>query len=229
MSRVTVKICGLQDEAHIRAAAAAGADCIGLVFARSRRRVTPERAEQLRQALQGLEKRPAVAGVFVNESSEVVNAIAERCGLDLVQLSGDEGGDYVETMVRPVIKTVRVFPETTINDIRCLISTMRRAGSPQPISFLLDTGEAGAHGGTGRTFDWRLAREVSAFCPVLVAGGLDPTTVGRLVSEVHPHGVDVSSGVERNGTKDPTLIQAFVDAVRRAEQEIDDADNGSSR
>lgn len=227
MQRVKVKICGLQEEAHMLAAAAAGADYVGLVFAPSRRRVTPERAERLTEALRGLQSRPALVGVFVNESSDVVNAIAARCGLDLVQLSGDEGIDYCERMVRPVIKTVRVFPATTKRDIERQIAAVSRGGALQSVSFLLDTG-AEARGGTGRTFDWRLAREVSAFCPVLVAGGLDSVIVGSLVAEVHPHGVDVSSGVERNGRKDPTLIRAFVDAVRKAEQEIDDEDNRAS-
>jgi phosphoribosylanthranilate isomerase len=229
MQRVKVKICGLQEESHVRAAAAAGADFVGLVFAPSSRRVTPERAEQLRQSLRGFEKPPAVVGVFVNESADAVNAIAERCALDFVQLSGDEGIDYCETIVRPVIKTLRVFTATTPDDIMCRIEVFRRTRSPQSVAFLLDTGEGGARGGTGRRFDWRLAREVSAQCPVLVAGGLAPATVGDLVSEVCPYGVDVSSGVERNGSKDPTLIQAFVDAVRRAEQEMHDAENSIAR
>ncbi|TFH34023.1 MAG: phosphoribosylanthranilate isomerase [Dehalococcoidia bacterium] len=225
MHRVKVKICGLQEEGHMAAAAEAGADYVGMVFAPSRRQVTPEKAERLRHTLDGLRTRPAVVGVFVNESPELVNSIAERCGLDLVQLSGDESSDYCTMIVRPIIRTIHVFPGTTRRDIKDQMGAFRRDGTLQSVSFLLDTGSRGMGGGTGQTFDWRVAREVAESYPVMVAGGLEPDNVGSLVAEVHPHGVDVSSGVERDGRKDSSLIRAFVDAVRRAEKEIEDADN----
>ena len=225
MHRVNVKICGLQEEAHMAAAAEAGADYVGLVFAPSRRQVTPERAERLRRTLDGMRTRPSVVGVFVDESPELVNAIAERCGLDLVQLSGDEGCDYCSGIARPIIRTIPVFPGTTKRDIEDRMAAFSRAGTLRPISFLLDSGSRAMQGGTGRVFDWRVAQEVSESHPVIVAGGLDPDNVGSLVAEVHPYGVDVSSGVERGGGKDSSLIRAFVEAVRRAEKEIEDADN----
>jgi phosphoribosylanthranilate isomerase len=224
MHRVKVKICGLQEEAHMIAAAEANADYVGMVFAPSRRRVTPERAECLRQTLNGMRTRPLVVGVFVNESSDVVNAIAERCRLDLVQLSGDEGCDYCAEMVRPVIRAIRVFPVTTKRDIDDEIAVFRHAVTPQPVRFLLDTGSLGMRGGTGQVFDWRVARQVSESYPVMVAGGLDVGNIGGLVAQVHPYAVDVSSGVELGGRKDSSLIQAFVDAVRKAEKEIQNAD-----
>ncbi|HHE41745.1 MAG TPA: bifunctional indole-3-glycerol phosphate synthase/phosphoribosylanthranilate isomerase, partial [Dehalococcoidia bacterium] len=77
----------------------------------------------------------------------------------------------------------------------------------------------------GHSVDWRIAREVSRRCPVMVAGGLTPANVGGLISTVRPRGVDVSSGVEIGGEKDTQLIQAFIDAVRKAEQEIRDAED----
>jgi phosphoribosylanthranilate isomerase len=217
MPRVKVKICGLQEERHMRAAAEAGADYVGMVFAPSRRRVTPEQAEHLRKSLDEFETRPAVVGVFVNEAAAVVNALAARCRLDFVQLSGDEDSDYCERMTRPVIKSLRVYPATTTPDIERQMATISRGGVIQSISFLLDTGDVGLRGGTGRSFDWRVASEISALRPVMVAGGLDAVTVRSLVREVRPFGVDVSSGVERDGGKDATLIRAFVDAVREAE------------
>jgi len=228
MSRVKVKICGLQEEEHLLAAARAGVDYLGMVFAPSKRRVSLDRAELLRQALRALAECPALVGVFVNESTDVVNAISERCGLDLVQLSGDENSDYCEKMVRPIIKTLHVYPESTVGDIQREMAAISRGGALDSITYLLDTGDAGLRGGTGRQFDWHVAREISAFCPVIVAGGLNPDSVGNLVQLVQPFGVDVSSGVEHDGRKDTALVQAFVDAVRKAEQEIDNADNSAA-
>jgi phosphoribosylanthranilate isomerase len=97
------------------------------------------------------------------------------------------------------------------------MANFSRSGTIETIMYLLDTGDAGLRGGTGVQFDWQVAREISAFCPVMVAGGLNPDSVGNLVQVVQPFGVDVSSGVEREGRKDTALIQAFVDAVRKAE------------
>lgn len=229
MHRAKVKFCGLQEEAHMVAAAEAGADYVGLVFAASRRQVTPERAERLRSALDCLPTRPAVVGVFVNESPQRVNAIADRCRLDFVQLSGDESGDYCARMALPIMKAIRVFPGATMQDIENRMEALVCAATVQPVTFLLDTGSDGAWGGTGQMFDWRIARDVAASHPVMVAGGLDASSVGRLVSLVRPYGVDVSSGVEKDGRKDSLLIRAFVDSVRKAEQEIDNAEDVTAR
>jgi len=229
MHRVKVKICGLQEEEHVVAAAEAGADYVGLVFAPSRREVTPERAERLRLVLDGLRARPSVVGVFVDESPQRVNAVARLCRLDLVQLSGDESADYCAMMELPVIKAIRVFPGTTMQDIAKRMDALMGAATLQPVTFLLDTGSDAARGGTGQTFDWRIAREVSASHPVMVAGGLDTSSVGRLVCAIRPYGVDVSSGVERGGRKDSLLIRAFVDTVRKTEQEIGNAEDITAR
>jgi len=215
-----VKVCGLQDEAHVLAAARADVDYVGIVFAASRRQVTPSQARRLVRSLDGLSKRPAVVGVFVNEAQQRVNAIAEQCGLDLVQLNGEEGCVYCAGITRPVIRTFRIFAETKTADLVRQIESYVRINEHRPVSFLLDTGVDGAHGGTGRTFDWRVAREASASYSVIVAGGLDAANVGQLVVQARPYGVDVSSGVERDGRKDPILIEAFVRAVRKAEKEI---------
>ncbi len=220
MRHVHVKVCGLQEEAHMLAAAGAGADYVGIVFAPGRRQVRPAQAVHLVQCLDGLPVRPAVVGVFVNEAHEKVNALAEECGLDLIQLSGDEGSDYCAKVAHPIIKTISVFARTTVPEVVRKVDTIREARTGQAVSFLLYTGAATARGGTGRTFDWRVACEVAARSPGMVAGGLNCTNVGDLVLSAHPFGVDVSSGVEREGRKDSVLIHAFVRAVRKAEQEI---------
>ncbi|MBN1855336.1 MAG: phosphoribosylanthranilate isomerase [Dehalococcoidia bacterium] len=219
MHGLTVKICGLTEESHLLAVAAAGADYAGLVFAESRRRVSPQRAREITRVLDAMSARPKVVGVFVNSPLRFVNDTAELCGLDFVQLSGDETAEYCSGVERPIIRSVHVSTLTTIEDIERIVTAQQDARTGSADIFLLDTGGKGVYGGTGRTFDWALARAVLSHHPFMVAGGLSPDNVGRLVREVNPAGVDVSSGVERNGIKDESLIRAFVDEARMAGQE----------
>ncbi|MCK5584691.1 phosphoribosylanthranilate isomerase [Candidatus Bipolaricaulota bacterium] len=219
MSGIAVKVCGLREVAHLLAVAEAGADYAGFVFAESRRQIAPEHARELVRALGAALVRPKLVGVFVNASPDYVNATADRCGLDLVQLSGDESAEYCSKIERPMIRTVHVSPSTTADGIEKLITAQRMARPGAADIFLLDTGANGLYGGTGCTFDWLVAREVAARQPVMVAGGLTRDNVGRLVREVHPAGVDVSSGVERDGRKDESLILAFVAEARKAGEE----------
>ena len=219
MCSLRVKICGLREEAHLLAVADAGADYAGLVFAEGRRQVTPERARELIRVLDAAAPRPQVVGVFVNAPLDFVNATADLCGLDLVQLSGDESAEYCSRVERPIIRSVHMLPSTTVEDIEVFVTEQRTVRPESADILLLDTGSKGLYGGTGRTFDWSIARTVAARHPVMVAGGLTPANVSRLVRDVNPSGVDVSSGVERDGRKDESLIRAFVAEARKAEQE----------
>ena len=219
-----VKICGLREPAHALAAAEAGADFVGLVFAESRRRVSVDQAraivcalgEPLPAANGGVEhieallrrKRPLVVGVFAGADAETVNRTADAVGLDLVQLGGDEPWDVCEKLSLPVLKAVKVKDGASAEEIIAAVG-------PRAVP-LLDTHAEGALGGTGRPFDWSVAAEVARRFPVVLAGGLTLENVGEAVRRVHPWAVDVSSGVETDGVKDVVKICAFIAAVREA-------------
>ncbi|MBI2304006.1 MAG: phosphoribosylanthranilate isomerase [Chloroflexi bacterium] len=236
-----VKICGLMEVEDAVVAAEGGADLIGLIFAPSPRQVTPERAKDIVAAIKrfpprpkdgapwegaggvlarfiegtGLNKRrPATVGVFVNTPPSLVNQIANFCSLDAVQLSGDETWPYCRKIHRPVIKTVHVKPgDSSAQEV---LSCLQEGASLMPPGgwiWHLDTGGT-LYGGSGKTFDWTLARQAAREWPVLLAGGLNPENVAQAVEEVAPWGVDVSGGVERQGKKDPERILAFIGAVR---------------
>jgi len=215
-----VKICGITQTSHALAAAEAGADFVGLVFAPSRRQVTVEGANGIAQAVKDLEKPPLVVGVFVNTSANEVNRIADYCGLDWVQLSGDEPWECLVDVERPLIKAIRVSMGVNVQEIIANMSTAYKLLVKDFIT-LLDSHAKGSYGGTGQTFDWVLARQVSQRFPVIVAGGLSPQNVGQAISVARPWGVDVSSGVETGGAKDVSKIKAFIEAVRKADEELE--------
>ncbi len=210
-----VKICGLSDFETALAAIHSGADFVGIVFAPSRRQISLEEALPLVEAIHNLKPLPVVAGVFVNREAGAVNHIAELCRLDWVQLSGTETWEYCKKIERPLIKVIHISRQKS-EEVIAEIEEGYQTLATREFICLLDTSDGIVYGGTGKIFDWRLAKEVAARFPVIIAGGLTPENVGRLVEEVKPWGVDVSSGVETNGSKDTAKIAAFIQAVRRA-------------
>jgi phosphoribosylanthranilate isomerase len=155
-----------------------------------------------------LRKRPLVVGVFANQSSTIVNAVADRVGLDIVQLHGDEPWEEALAIRRPVMKAVRVGQGVTAQTLMSQIEVGTAS------MCLLDADLPGRLGGTGEQIDWSVAAEMAGEMPVMLAGGLTPDNVPRAIETVQPWGVDVSSGVERGGVKQEILIRAFIEAVR---------------
>ncbi len=209
-----VKICGIRHKTHALAAVEAGADFVGLVFAPSRRQVSPQKALPLVEAVRGLGSRPAVVGVFVNAPAEEVNDIANYCQLDWVQLSGDETWQYCQELKKAIIKVIHVSSGQKTDEILADIETGYQLLPEKELVCLLDSRVGEAYGGTGQVFNWQMAIEVSVRFPVMIAGGLTPANVARLIREVQAWGVDVATGVESNGQKDASKIRAFVKAVR---------------
>lgn len=214
-----IKICGLSRMED----AIAGADFIGLVFAPGRRQVSLDKARRLAEAFRRLSPVPEVVGVFVNSPVDEVNRTAAYCLLDRVQLSGNEDGDYCRRIERPIIKVVHVAATTEADHILKELEAIRRLELENDPIYMLDTKTGAAFGGSGRVFDWRLAAAAAARFPVLIAGGLSPANVSRLIEQVRPWAVDVSSGVETNGRKDTAKIMNFIEAVRNADKETEDS------
>jgi phosphoribosylanthranilate isomerase len=211
-----IKICGLSETQHALAAAEASADYLGLVFAPSRHQVSAQKALEIVEAIHKLRPHPDIVGVFANSTAEEVNRIANYCNLDWVQLSGDETWDYCQQIERPIIKTVHVSGTKTAEEIISEIAMGYRLFPRQNFVCLVDSKVGNTYGGTGQTFDWKLAKEVSARFSVIIAGGLTPANISQLVKEVQPWGVDVSTGVETNGRKDIAKITAFIRMVSTA-------------
>ena len=198
---VRIKICGICDAAGAAAAVESGADLLGFHFCSSERRVTPEEAKAI---VDGLAVRPKIVGVFIDQDADEVRQIADFVDLDMLQLHGSEAPGFEAG--RPVMKVLKVKD-----------GDIPGAGDwPDPL--MLDSWSADQRGGTGRTWDWELARPLLSRRRVFIAGGLEPGNVGKVVSGFLPYGVDVSSGVEASiRVKDPDKVRAFIHAVRLAE------------
>jgi phosphoribosylanthranilate isomerase len=208
-----IKICGIRDKTDALAAVEAGADFIGLVFAPSKRQVSPAQAREIADAVKKSSAATKVVGVFVDAPVFQINEIADFCALDVVQLSGNESWEDCRKIANPVIKAIRVGRQT-LEDICAELSAASRLLARRRFITLLDSEVEGKYGGTGKSFNWDLAKEVARKFSVMIAGGLDPQNVAMLIKRVSPWGVDVSSGVESNGLKDASKIRAFIEAVR---------------
>jgi phosphoribosylanthranilate isomerase len=209
---VKVKICGITNWADAKAALDAGADALGFNFySPSPRFIAP--AEALR-IVRRMPKRTSAVGVFVDEPVDRVLSIARVAELDMVQLHGKESPRTVRALASHflVIKAFQVR-----NDFR----PARLARYREAAAYLLDGFRPRLRGGTGRTFDWSVARRAKRYGPIVLAGGITPENVARAIAEAAPFAVDVSSGVEaRPGKKDPARIRALMRAVEIAGRRV---------
>jgi phosphoribosylanthranilate isomerase len=207
-----VKICGLQTEADAKMLHGLNVDAAGVILVPGRRRTVPE--SRLPRLLAAIPSSVQTVAVLQNASLPEAERWLKRYPFSAVQLHGNESPGYCrrikETCGVNVIKAFSVDPEGPLPDPDAYGQWIDVA--------LFDS----AGGGTGRSFSWERIPEIRSVwsqtpCAVWVAGGLTPDNVGRLVAAYRPDGVDVSSGVETNGRKDPEKIQAFVERVRAGE------------
>lgn len=192
-----VKICGIQTMEIAKSVAEAGADFIGFVFAPSRRRVSPFQAANIAQSLPSSIKK---VGVFVNESVQNMGTIAETVKLDYIQLHGDETAEIADALPYPIIKAFSIDQaiDKPIQSFPCDY-------------YLIDSPPRQYRGGSGEAFDWEKVLKLPINPnQLLLAGGLTPENVQQAIRLARPVGVDVSSGVEANGTKDAVKITTFI-------------------
>lgn len=203
-----VKICGFTQVEELRSLGDYLPDYVGFIFAPSRRRVDKEQAKRLAAAVpDGVKK----VGVFVNETLEIIEDLILECGLDLVQLHGEETQSMVKEISVPVWKAFSVANRSDIE----------KAWSFQADGILLDAGTKQVRGGTGKSFDWNLLEGLGVTIPseekkkdLILAGGLNLDNLERALELPEVDILDVSSGVETQGKKDPDKMGRFLDKVR---------------
>jgi len=195
-----VKICGLRSEQDIACANRCLPDYVGFVFADSKRRINAETARGLKKQL---DYRIQAVGVFVNQGIDLITRLCRQGVIDCVQLHGDEDETYIralrESVSHRIIKAVGVADALPVLPV-------------SPDYLLFDTASA-QRGGTGKSFDWQVLEDHSG-PPYFLAGGLDSHNVAQAVERLHPYCVDVSSGVETDGRKDPEKIDRFIKRAR---------------
>lgn len=198
-----LKICGLQTMNDVRAVNDIRPDYIGFVFAKSSRRISEETAAELRG---GLAPGIISVGVFVNEEIGKIIRLCRNQTIDIVQLHGDEGEDYLkqlkEVLQNPVIRAVRV---KNTQDIK-------RAEELPCDYLLLDAYKEKEYGGSGVRFDWELIPRMKK--PFFLAGGINSTNVVQAIREYRPYCIDVSTGAEIEGRKDPVKLLELSRLVR---------------
>ena len=214
-----VKIDGVQRVEDALTAAEAGADYIGLVFVPNRRRrVSVEQARKIVGAVKAKsDNPPKLVGLFADQPLEEVQATVHGSDVGVVQLCGAESIEFCDEAPVPVFRAIHVpgghLGYKELEELEMRMKALHERGHLA----ILDREVAGLQGGTGQTFDWKVAAQLSsAGFEFMLAGGLTPDNVSQAVREASPWGVDVSSGVESEGVKDAEKIRRFVAEAKRA-------------
>ncbi len=204
---VKIKLCGLSSMQDILVANSLQVDYIGFVFARSKRQVTKAQAKQLKLSLN---KNIQAVGVFVEQEKEMIGQFVEDRIIDVIQLHGKQTKEDVAWLKQHYPNTP-IFQAISVRDIHDIIFW-----NDSLVDYLLlDYGK----GGTGQCFDWEVLKDRELIKKeFFIAGGLDASNVQE-VMKYYPNGVDVSGGIETNGTKDPLKMEQFVKKVRGKENE----------
>ncbi|MEW6185029.1 MAG: phosphoribosylanthranilate isomerase [Thermodesulfobacteriota bacterium] len=202
---IKVKICGITNLEDALLAAEAGVEALGFIFAESPRKISPEKAKGIIELLPPFIK---TVGVFVNEEPVRIKEIVSFCGLDLVQLHGEESPEISRELMPRSVKAFRIKGEKDIQAIEKYRGKVR--------AILLDTFQKGKAGGTGLTFDWTLAvKAKETGIPLILAGGLGPENIQEAIRTVQPYAVDVNSGIEEKpGKKDPVLLRRLMEKIK---------------
>jgi len=206
---VRIKICGITRMADAEKAVELGADALGFVFAESPRKIIPQKARNITRRISPFFK---TVGVFVNEQPREIRKIMDFCGLDLVQLHGNESVSVCSELAPRVIKAFRIQEEESLLQILEFKNHVR--------AILLDTYQKGLNGGTGKTFDWGLAiKAKKAGIPMVLSGGLGLDNIEEALERVNPFAIDISSGIEkRPGIKDHGRMRIFMEKIKDYER-----------
>ncbi len=201
MDKVKVKICGITNLEDASIAVELGANALGFIFAPSPRQITPQKARAIIRAIPPFVK---TVGVFVNEAPATIREVMQHCGLDLIQLHGDESPALCEELMPCTIKALRIKDESSLQTSQPYHGKVR--------ALLLDTYSKKKAGGTGKTFDWNLAIKIKKMgIPIILSGGIGPSNIDLAIHTVRPYAVDVNSGVEKcPGKKSHILIKALM-------------------
>jgi len=204
LQRPQIKVCGLTNPDDARCAKEAGAQMLGFVVADwSPRGVLPSRVAEI---LKSLTDPPTTVLVTVGEEARRLEEMAREAGVDYVQLCGDERPEEYAGFPFPILRRIGVCEEA-LSEIK--------EWSSVASAFVLD--HPSAPGGTGKTVDLSLARELAAHYPCILAGGLSSANVAEAASQVRPLGVDASSKLElKPGHKNPDEVYRFVTLAREA-------------